>query len=219
MLSARAWTAADWREVFVENPLMNNFARRLIWSLRYGASQILAMPDVDGEWKDERGEPVRDSWREARLMHPLYAPDEDLTGWRRHIFENGIVQPFEQASRAAYVPHEEELGLRGVQRFETREVPGFDGQPRRWNVDLRRPPYQANGLKSYPEFGQRSFYSIQADPESPADDQAPAASVRFVPITVSLWDIEEVRESALRIRDVHPMVFSETLREVTSLLS
>jgi Domain of unknown function (DUF4132) len=171
------------------------------------------------KWTNERGEPVLDGWREARLMHPLYAQDEDLTGWRLHIFENGIVQPFEQASRAAYVPHEEELGLREVQRFETREVPGFDELPRRWNVDFRRPPYQAFGFKSYPEFGQRAFYSIQADLESPAADHAPAASVWFVPIAVGLWEIEEVRESALRIRDVHPMVFSETLRDVTSLFT
>jgi hypothetical protein len=120
-------------------------------------------------------------------------------------------------SRAAYAPHEKELRLREVQRLETRGVPGFDELSRRWNVDLGKPPYQAFALKSYPEFGQRAFYFIQADPENPAADRAPAASVWFVPIAGSLWDFEEVRESTLRIRDVHPMAFSETLRDLSSL--
>ena len=104
MMSGRSWSAADWRERYLEHPLLSGLCRRLIWHFEGGGRTGL------GIWRDGRLVDQTDGelgWVDAetrvRLWHPLGFPPQTVLAWRRRLEEGGIVQPFKQAHREVYL--------------------------------------------------------------------------------------------------------------------
>lgn len=94
----KSWSMADWRERYLEHPLVGSLARRLIWSV--GGTLAIA---PEGALIDVQGKPVASS-PETRvsLWHPLSTSPDDVAAWRDFIESHQIVQPFKQAHREIY---------------------------------------------------------------------------------------------------------------------
>jgi hypothetical protein len=139
MVSGRTWTAAEFRDLLVEHPLVGHLTRRLVWlceqdggaqdadaqdggaqaravatSFRVAEDRSLATVE-DGEFRLPEGATVR-------LPHPLYLPGA-LDAWGETFADYGGVQPFPQLGRPAYELTEQEREGARLTRFEGLKVP------------------------------------------------------------------------------------------------
>jgi Domain of unknown function (DUF4132) len=98
-LQRKTWPFSEWRDQYVDHPLVGTIARRLIWCVD-GAPALFA----DGQATDAQGEPIAHGQAaEITLWHPVGRGVDEITSWRRRLEELGITQPFKQAHREVYV--------------------------------------------------------------------------------------------------------------------
>ncbi|WP_377266877.1 DUF4132 domain-containing protein [Peterkaempfera sp. SMS 1(5)a] len=123
MVTQRSWTAAEFRELFVQHPLVWHLARRLVW-----------LADVDGTATSFRVAEDRsfadvndDAFTLAddatvRLAHPLHLGDT-LPEWSELFADYEILQPFAQLGRPVLRLTREEETANRLHRFEGCKVP------------------------------------------------------------------------------------------------
>jgi len=102
-LTERQWSLADWRARYLDHPLVQYIARRLIWRFRDGER------NQDGIWLD--GQLVDATDRPLELSeatrvsawHPVFCAAEMVLRWRNWLERHEITQPFKQAHREMYL--------------------------------------------------------------------------------------------------------------------
>ncbi len=140
--TAREWSIAAWRQLFVKNPIMHRFAISLIWGIYENGKLTQSfryMEDGSFNTKDEE-EFVLPDEREAvasgelvagkglstgvriGLVHPVELTAEDRAAWKEQLEDYEIVQPFEQLDRAVYTMTKEEADTQELTRFWDEEV-------------------------------------------------------------------------------------------------
>jgi hypothetical protein len=123
MITGRSWSAAEFRELLLEHPLVWHITRRLVWlggeegaqtAFRVAEDRTLATAD------DEEFKLLEDA--RVRLAHPLNLGD-GLAAWAELFADYEILQPFPQLGRPVYALTEQERTERHVARFEGVVVP------------------------------------------------------------------------------------------------
>lgn len=98
-LRDRSWPLEQWRERYLEHPLLANLARRLIWNF----GDVAAIPagdtliGVDGKEVSPASDVTVSPW------HPIDVAAADVLAWRRRLAALEVTQPFKQAYREIYV--------------------------------------------------------------------------------------------------------------------
>lgn len=100
--TGRVWTGAGWRALFVEKPIMRQFAVGLIWGV-YGPDGALTdtfryLEDGSFNTADEDEYELQDDAR-VGLVHPVELPKESLDAWRQQLEDYEITQPILQLDR------------------------------------------------------------------------------------------------------------------------
>ncbi|AKA68161.1 DUF4132 domain-containing protein [Clostridium scatologenes] len=123
----RKWTKTTWMNLFVENPIMHQFAIGLIWGT-YRNSKLVDtfryMEDGSFNTKDEDEFQLLDDCS-IGLVHPLELNDEDLTLWNEQLENYEIVQPIGQLNRKTFTLTEKEKSMNYVDRFGGKIVNGL----------------------------------------------------------------------------------------------
>lgn len=109
----RLWRWNQVEEFFLDHPVTGVHGRRLIWQILQGPAGIPVRTADGWELTDPIGrriQPRADT--PMRLWHPIREPVEEVRGWRDHLLEIGLRQPFKQAFREVYLltPAEERSG-------------------------------------------------------------------------------------------------------------
>ena len=118
----RKWTCGAWKKLFVENPIMHQFAIGLIWGI-YEDSKLTQtfryMEDgsFNTEEEDEFTLPEEDTQAKIGLVHPVELSEESIESWKTQLEDYEIVQPIEQLTRPVYHMTEEEKGEKTMERF------------------------------------------------------------------------------------------------------
>ena len=132
----RLWTASAWQELFVQNPIMHQFAIGLIWGVYEDHKLVQSfryMEDGSFNTEDEEeyvlpedqltqpesapeGQPGTLQGR-IGLVHPLELSKESLETWKQQLQDYEITQPIEQLDRAIYHLTQEEQESRSLERF------------------------------------------------------------------------------------------------------
>lgn len=119
LTTARFWKAQSWKELFVNNPVMHQFAVGLIWGL-YENGQLKDtfryMEDGSFNTVDE-AEYTFPKTGMIGLVHPLELSEELLQAWKEQLLDYEITQPVEQLERPVYYVTEEEKGIEKITRF------------------------------------------------------------------------------------------------------
>ena len=100
----RCWSADAWRALFVENPIMHQFAMSLIWGVYEGGSlktTFRYMEDGSFNTVDEEEYQLPDS-AQIGLVHPIELDSETLDGWKQQLEDYEIVQSVPQLDRPVY---------------------------------------------------------------------------------------------------------------------
>lgn len=218
----RAWDLTTWRTRYVEHPVTGSFGRRLVWQLVDAGTgpTTTVMPAEDGGYVAADGTAVVPAdGASVRLWHPIDAAEADVAAWRGAILERRIRQPFKQAFREVYVrtPAEEQTdtysnrfaghillygqarALMTARRWASNFLGPFDGG----DAGLAKKEFPSHRIRA--EFYHDALYDEMergGDVEHCTTDQ-----VRFLPMGRGPG-------APLPLRDVPPIVFSETMRDV-----
>ena len=115
----RRWPTDRWRELFVENPVMHQFATGLVWGVyENGALQTTFRYMEDGSFNTvEEEEYELPEKGMIGLVHPVELSHELLAAWKEQLSDYEIVQPVEQLDRPVYTVTEEEKNATELSRF------------------------------------------------------------------------------------------------------
>mgnify|MGYP002509877763 CR=1 FL=1 len=126
LTTARFWKAQSWKELFVNNPVMRQFAVDLIWGL-YENGQLKDtfryMEDGSFNTVDEAEYTFPETGM-IGLVHPLELSEELLQAWKEQLSDYEITQPIEQLDRPVYYVTEEEKGIEKITRFYGKTING-----------------------------------------------------------------------------------------------
>ncbi len=149
--SARLWSVESWKQLFVKNPIMHQFATGLIWGIYEGGRLIQSfryMEDGSFNTQDEEeyvlpdnnstkaaadqqenipaasgeGKQAQPEGAKIGLVHPIELSVEEREVWRQQLADYEISQPFLQLERLIYTPGKEELNESESSRFCKRVV-------------------------------------------------------------------------------------------------
>ncbi len=242
-LQERRWKLADWRERYLDHPLVGSIARRLVWKFSRGdwaASGIWWDGLIVG--RDEAPLDWLDAETSVELWHPLQAGLEAVLGWRDWLVRHEVRQPFKQAHREVYLLTDAE---RATSTYSNRFAAHILRQhqfnalcaARGWKNSLRLmvddsyPP----AYKVLPAYGLRAEYWIEGIGTQYGTDTLPSGAyiylttdqVRFYPqraqenrahaggggYSAVRWDAGQTVE-ALPLDQVPPLALSEVFRDV-----
>ena len=131
--TGRLWSIEAWKNLFVKNPVMHQFAMGLIWGIyedRKLVSTFRYMEDGSFNTEDEEefelpeggrnqedgGQPTgRD--RYIGLVHPIELSEDSLKTWKEQLEDYEITQPVEQLNRPVYYRTKEEEEQKSLERF------------------------------------------------------------------------------------------------------
>ena len=239
-LARRSWPFDQWRERYLDHPLVGTIARRLIWCI----DGVPVLP-ADGVPRDIDGNPVRVGENaEVTLWHPIGRTVDEIVAWRDRLEELGITQPFKQAHREIYLLTDAERRTRVYSnRFAAHVVRQHQfsalAAARGWKytlqllVDGEFPP----ATKELPAWGIRAEYWVYGIGENYGQDTNESGvfwllstdQVRFYRIQAAQNTVEpggryyasaaggpgpdDVNEP-LPLEEIPPLVFSEVMRDV-----
>jgi Domain of unknown function (DUF4132) len=212
LASDRAWEYEEWRQFYLEHPLVQLFARRLIWTFD-GEAAIPVEHDSLVGLNGSIDQPGRGT---VRLWHPLEASTSEIVGWRTLLRERELRQPFKQAHREIYLlaPAERETRVYS-NRFAAHIVRYPQvyalAKQRGWAIRALG-PYDNDGgeqWRDFPSHGLRARYWMEMVDDAYAGgaiaDLASTDQVRFTHIG---------EQEPLALDEIPPRVFSETMRDV-----
>ncbi|MDF9412556.1 DUF4132 domain-containing protein [Brevibacillus laterosporus] len=107
----RLWSTTAWKNLFVENVMMQKFAIGLIW----GVYEDGKLTDTFRYMEDGTFNTVDEEEYECKedaligLVHPIELTKDDLQAWQTQLEDYEIKQPFPQLDRKLYFPTEEHL--------------------------------------------------------------------------------------------------------------
>ncbi len=117
--AGREWEIGAWKELFVCNPIMHQFAMGLIWGMYENHSLqscFRYMEDGTFNTEDEEEFTLPEQGR-IGLVHPVEMEDTSRDAWKEQLEDYEITQPIEQLSRNVYHRTEEESACKTLERF------------------------------------------------------------------------------------------------------
>jgi hypothetical protein len=220
LMTERTWSLPDWRERYVDHPLLSVLSRRLIWQFDTADHRALGAWH-DGEIvaaDDRRLGHLTDTTR-VRLWHPIDANAATVAAWQDWLDRHAITQPFKQAHREVYVLTDAE---RDTESYSNR----FAGhilrqhqlhalcQARGWIYRLQGAWDGANNpTLSVPTADLNVEFWIEGASE---DDQALSQSGIYLYVGTDQvrFGRGQRRAQPVPLADVPPVVFSEVMRDV-----
>jgi hypothetical protein len=215
MIRHRTWSLADWRERYLDHPLVGVLARRLIWDFEPAGSGAW----LDGQIVDAADRPVSVAGdTRVRLWHPMAEPPGVVADWRQWVERHGIVQPFKQAHREVYLLTEaERQTATHSNRFANHVLRHQQFMALTMNSHWRYQPRARDDAKRIPnrvldEVGLRAELWVEAA-ESDNPDEPFAGDTPYV--VTDRVHFRSLRSGELApLVDVPPRVFSEVMRDV-----
>ena len=146
VLTGRKWSVRAWKELFVKNPIMHQFAIGLIWGMYEGQKLVsvfrymedgtfntekeeeFILPEEAGNPSAHQGQQNCQSKQSHQsqvigrdqvigLVHPIELSEESINAWKEQLADYEIIQPIEQLDRQIYYRTEEEGKQKELERF------------------------------------------------------------------------------------------------------
>lgn len=125
VIVGRKWSINKWKELFIENPIMNSFATKLVWEETDDKGNIIKtfryMEDGTFNTVDEEEYELTNGTYILPL-HPADIDEEELAAWTEQLEDYEIVQPVDQLNIPVYILKDEELEEREITEFKTKKI-------------------------------------------------------------------------------------------------
>ncbi len=102
-LRQASWTIDEWRQRYLDHPIVGTIARRVLWEFEQDGSATVGA--IDGESiVDRQGlSPKLTDTARVSVWHPIGSSVEEVLAWREWLADREVTQPFKQAHREVYV--------------------------------------------------------------------------------------------------------------------
>jgi hypothetical protein len=217
----RSWQLADFRQRYLDHPLVGVFARRLIWRLG-DTSGIFS----DGRFVDRTDRPIEGLSESTcvSLWHPIDAEVLEVKTWRDWLGAHQVRQPFKQAHREIYILTDAE---RATQAYSNRFAAHILKQhqfaalchQRGWRYGLQGNWDSANTPSlALPQWDLRAEFLIEAieageGPHWERTDTAHSGIYLYLSTDqVRFCRLED--NIPLPLAEVPPLAFTEVMRDV-----
>ncbi len=123
----RCWDTDRWKALFVENPIMHQFAMSLIW----GVYEEGTLTDTFRYMEDGTFNTVDEDEYELPekamigLVHPMELDTDTLAGWKQQLEDYEIVQSLDQLSRPTYALDPEQADQKRLEDFGGKMLNGL----------------------------------------------------------------------------------------------
>lgn len=123
----RRWTVDNWKRLFVNNPIMHQFAISLIWGYYENGALLQTFRYMeDGTFNTVDEEEYRlEGSGNVGLMHPVEMDQALITAWKEQLSDYEITQSVEQLGRPIFAVTEEEKGKNHLERFGGKMLNGL----------------------------------------------------------------------------------------------
>ena len=129
LLNGRKWSYKTFNELFVDNPIMNIFALKLIWGVYDENNNLIEsfryMEDGSFNTFNEEEYIFEDSLKNKKnitLVHPIELDEDKLSKWRNQLSDYEILQPINQLDLLFEEVKEEHIKNNKIISFEGREI-------------------------------------------------------------------------------------------------
>ncbi len=115
----RKWSASKWKDLFVKNPIMHQFAISLIWGCYENGKlkeTFRYMEDGTFNTVDEDEYELLEN-ATIGLVHPIELTEEVKKQWEDQLEDYEIIQSIEQLKRPVYKMTDEEMTSKTLERF------------------------------------------------------------------------------------------------------
>ncbi|MEU8660473.1 DUF4132 domain-containing protein [Actinoplanes philippinensis] len=222
MVAGRRWSAADFRRLFVDHPLMWHIARRLVWARLDGAGAVVDSLRIaeDRSFAGVDDEPVVLADDDVvTVAHPVRL-GASTSSWAELFGDYEILQPFPQLARPVYAFTAAERTVGRLARFEGVTVPTtkvLTLDRRGW----RRHEAANAGIQTGfdREIGPGQVVTVHLDPgivgQVGFHAKQSLVSVYLHDGGVSPWEVADA--GTLPWGDLGPVAASEILRDLTDV--
>jgi hypothetical protein len=210
------WDYPDWKQRYIEHPLIAQLACRLIWHFQTGEESRLGIWQ-DGEFIDAEGKPLQhlDGSTKVRLWHPIGFPLEQIRAWRVWLENNAVVQPFKQAHREVYILTDAELETNTYSnRFAAHILKQHQFaalcRQRGWDYSLHGSFDGGTwAKKSLPEWDVQAEFTVEGI------QQETLMSAAWICLYISTDQVRFLRDgNPLPLSEVPAIAFAELMRDV-----
>lgn len=241
-LDERSWKYADWKERYIDHPLVGTLGQRLIWAFDTDGGSTSGMWRDNGVVGPDGAElPEAAECSAVRIWHPVGEDVDTVVAWRSWVENNEITQPFKQAHREIYLLTEAEENTEVYSnRYASHIVKQHQFNAlcaaRGWRHSLRlmvddeyQPP-----SKELPQWGLRAEFWVEGIGEEYGVDTTEAGSylylatdqVRFYRDDAgrnsahaygggySMYGEENDTNTPVPLREIDPLALSEVFRDV-----
>jgi hypothetical protein len=229
MIAARRWTVADFNTFMVKHPLMFHLTRTLVFAgyTDYGTiDETFRVTEerVFETVKEQLYVPTDDIT--IQIIHPLFLHEEMIRPWQELLADYMIFPIFPQLNRPTYTPDIKELKHKRVIRGVDKKVQGvliYRILERSSWLRLVSNASLIAHYKYYPAQNLTAFIRYEGIPLSAIEEPSRIADIAFTKGPFqhnSFFQAMEDGEpdASLRIKEVDPIVFSEVMLAVDSVL-
>jgi hypothetical protein len=109
-LKKKKWNYSDWKENYLQHPLVQVIAGRIIWVFK-NKEYVQTGFYFNGELvnSDDKAIDSISEETEVELWHPIFSSIDEIVAWRNFIQKKEITQPFKQAYREIYLLTDAEI--------------------------------------------------------------------------------------------------------------
>jgi hypothetical protein len=216
LMQRRQWPVQIWRDRYLDQPLISNLSRRLIWEFVTGLESV-AGAWLEGAILGQDDQPIAIAPQtQVRLWHPIDVPADQVLGWRNWLERHEITQPFKQAHREIYVLTDAERNTRTYSnRFAGHILRQHQFaalcQARGWDYRLQG-SFDSHNTPTLrlPEHGLRVEFWVE-----PADEnQASGAGIFLFIATDQVRFYRDQGAEPMPLEQVPPLLFTEIMRDV-----
>lgn len=123
-MNGRYWSSESWNTLFVENPIMHQFAIGLIWGV-YENNKIIQsfryMEDGTFNTVDEEEFTLPEN-AQITLVHPADLGEELTSSWKTQLDDYEIIQPIEQLDISVIELAEKDMAGKKIIRYSDKYI-------------------------------------------------------------------------------------------------
>jgi hypothetical protein len=233
LVRQRRWPVARWKELFLKHPLLIPFATRLAWGHYNDAGKLLAtfraLDDLSLTTPSDDEFTLPDTGQ-IGMLHPLELDEATRQAWQQHIADYNIEPPFPQMDRRVVTVKPQERDTRLISDYANKELNAMTFRSRAEKLGWHRGSVADGGTvtsyrKSFPAAGADILLFLDglymgADMYASVTLQhayfVKSGSVKFGSYTYD-EPANENDERVLRLKDVPPIVYSESMGDLQQI--
>jgi Domain of unknown function (DUF4132) len=237
MITERRWPWAEFSTLLVQHPLLNHLVQRLIWGIHSPEGLLTQTFRVseDRTYADCNDNAfIPDELNSVGIIHPIDLSEDLKAQWGQTLNDYEIIPPFPQTNREVYRLHSEEIEAEEILRFKDILIPG-----EMLAYTMEKFGWQRGGLHDhgdyqvhYKDFDQGKVTAIVGDYECQHVEKSSIWGADAIDGCLFLvdvirepsaypapgsWDERQMKAKRLRLGEVHPLVISEVLRDLTAI--